>query len=367
MKFDKKSHTPLEAQLASDIFTPLPKETYFRLASSPLTKLIYEAFTAGPHFDRLADGKAEVNHKVFFDVQEEDGKTVFEYQNSRGTLFFSLPTNCLKEGGKTRSYAKKLFVILLIEWNRQQEADVVTIPLHRFYKKYAAYSKNNHTHRGLKKAIPLLAFISVWGNQKISKYKGRKAEHIQLAEKTPLFDRLSLSNGELKFSVNPSFKAKKKLIFEFFPSLPTFFFNLSSNAADMLFHIFYIARQNLDTLERRKPFAVSFKAVHVALCLPKVQETHHHKQLIIQPLIDAVEEINRQATGTGLSLAINGKPSKTTAEILNAYKIEASITGEMLVNYQPMIERVKAEQEKAASYARKKERQREEKLKAINL
>lgn len=345
-------HTP---DMASANVVPLPEQTYFRIPSSPLTKLIYDAFTAGKHLDRLEEGKTAVNRKVTLDVREEDGKTVFEYQNSRGTLYFSLPADVLKSG-RLLLTAKKLFLVLLVEWNRQQEESIVTVPLSFFYEKYAVYKWNNITHQLIKRAIPLLAFISVWGEQRITADR-KKTELVHLEEETPLFDRLFFSGNKLKFFINPAFRGAQKLIFEFFPCLPSFFFNLTPDGQDLLFHVFYVARQNLDALDKGQAFAVSYMAAHAALCLPGEEENRRYlKQKGLDPLIAAVDDINRNAANTGLTLVKRDNLAEAAGERLRAGKIEVSITGVMLESYLPMIERRKREQEKAIRQARRREK-----------
>jgi hypothetical protein len=60
----------------------------------------------------------------------------------------------------------------------------------------------------------------------------------------------------------------------------------------MLDYIYYLARQNTDKLIIKEGyFNISLEAINEYLGNPKPDETEHHQQLIIEPILNAIDEI----------------------------------------------------------------------------
>lgn len=323
------THSP---RMASTSVVPLPDEAYFRIPSSPVIKLIYEMFTAGRHLARLADGKAEVNRKVSLEAYERDGRTELHYMNDSDGFTLSVATDLLPDL-KAGRLIKKTFLFLLMKWNRQQEFQAITIPLKEFVENNA-YSTEINARRGIKAAMPALLSLKIQGRQ----IHGRK-KYFSIPDETPLFDDWRIAKGKLQ--VIPNRDCNTEFMFEYFTSLPKFFFKLSSNAQDVAFHIFFMARQaqNVDRLYKGQSFTVSFPALRAALCLPAIGETEHPKRDCTDKLLEAIEDINSTAAGTGLVLTIRGDLNATASECLETGKVEVSITGGLLESLQTIMAR----------------------------
>lgn len=336
---------PTSPKMASTSIVPLPDESYFRIPSSPVIKLIYEMFTAGKHLARLADGKAEVNHKVSLEAYERDGRTKLHYMNDSDGFTLSVATDLLP-GLKAGRLIKKTFLFLLMKWNRQQEFQTITIPLSEFVEKNA-YSNEINARRGISAAMPALLSLTVKGRQ----IHGKK-KYFWISEETPLFDDWRISKGTLQ--VIPNRDCKTEFMFEYFTSLPAFFFKLSSNAQDTAFHIFFMARQaqNVDRLYKGQSFTVSFPALRAALCLPAIGETKHPTRDCIDPILAAIEDINATAAGSGLVLTVRANLTATPEKCLETGKVEVSMTGSLLESLQLIMAR------------RQKERERQQRIRA---
>lgn len=349
-------------ELASTNIVPLPKRAYFRYPSTPAEKLIYEVFTAGKHLDRLSAGKAAASHrKNALQAQETaEGITRVVYTNDSGRLILTVNTALLK-AGRTNRDIKKLFIILLAEWDGQQRSEILTIPLKAFVETYQAYSDVRSAKQRIRAAMPALLSLSLQGQQKQG--KNQQAGIFYQPHGTPLFQDWHIAGGKLEVILNPDFK--KPFLFSAFTSLPTFFFRLSSNGADVMHHIFLMARQgtNLAGLAKGKAFSMSFRALHAALCLPAIGETKNPTRDCIGRIVEAVEDINQTAAGTGLALTIAGNLTGTADSILEACKVQVSMTGAMLESFQPVIELRRKEAERKKRIAARKQKRLGEKIK----
>ncbi len=330
-------HSP---DIASTNVVPLPEQTYFRIPSSPVIKAIYELFTAGRHFDRLEENKSALNRKVTLDIYEREERTILACTNESGSFTLSVSTDLLPYELKAGRRIKRLFLFLLIYWNRQQDARTISIPLKELVK-HGAFNDAAAARKSIKSAMPALLSLTVEGRQEHSKRK-----YVQIMDETPLFESWRIESGKLEVMTHPD--CNTDFLFEYFTTLPKCFFRLYSNAQDAAFYIFYMARQkqNVDKLYAGDPFVVTFSALHAALCLPAIGETRNPQRDCIERILEAVEQLNEAGKGTGLSLSIAGDMTAPARTVLATSRVLVWITGSLLESLQPIMERRRQEAEK---------------------
>ncbi len=327
-------------EMASTRIVPLPEQPYFRLPSSPVIKAIYELFTAGRRLDRLEASKLALNRHTTLQAYETDGRTVLSCTNESGDFTLSVATDLLPQTLKAGRGIKRLFLFLLIHWNRQQDARTISIPLKELIK-CGAFNDAAAAWKNITVAMPALLSLQIQGLQR----HGTK-KHAQITDATPLFEDWRIEKRTLEVMLHPS--CNTDFLFEYFTSLPAFFFNLYSNTQDAAFHIFYMARmkQNVDALYRGKAFAVSFQALHAALCLPAIGETRNPQRDCIERILEAVEQLNEAGAKTGLSLTIESDLTAPAKTVLAASRVLVRITGALFESLHPVMERRRHEAER---------------------
>ena len=118
--------------------------------------------------------------------------------------------------------------------------------------------------------------------------KGRKTVK---EEGGVLFYHYKLDNGYVTLSVNENFNME--FIANYFTVFPRFAYALSNNAFSLVRYIFFLARQNTQSIKTTGTFRISLDAVRDNLGLPSIAEVKNrkYKQYIIDPIEKAIEEI----------------------------------------------------------------------------
>ena len=88
-------------------------------------------------------------------------------------------------------------------------------------------------------------------------------------------------------------------MFQYFTILPKFAFQLGNRPFDLLYTIFYLARQNSKQVKEKGYFTVSFRAIQQRLDLPDESKTLNPSRDIRQPIEDAVADITKQLQAAG--------------------------------------------------------------------
>ena len=60
----------------------------------------------------------------------------------------------------------------------------------------------------------------------------------------------------------------REFLIQYFTFLSSYYFKLSNRASDLLYYIFYLARQNTKEIEERGYFTIGFRAIQHRLQLP---------------------------------------------------------------------------------------------------
>ena len=92
-----------------------------------------------------------------------------------------------------------------------------------------------------------------------------------------------------------------KPLMRFFTILPRFAFQLGNRAFDLLYTIFYLARQNTQAIKEKGYFDIGFRTIQQRLDLPNEKETPNPARDIKQRIEESINEIEQQAKMAGHS------------------------------------------------------------------
>ena len=106
-----------------------------------------------------------------------------------------------------------------------------------------------------------------------------------------LFYNAELDNGYVRISVNDKFNME--FLKPYFTVFPRFAYALNINAFNLVHYIFVLARQNTKDIKDKGSFNINLDSVRDRLGLPAPEnvKNRRYRQLIIDPVENAIEEI----------------------------------------------------------------------------
>jgi len=150
------------------------------------------------------------------------------------------------------------------------------------------YSSTKNAWRGVQEFIKQQSDIFLTGL-----LKRKDNTEIEVKGNTGLlFYNVSLDNGYVRISVNDKFNFD--FIASAFTVFPRFAYRLKNiNAFNLVHYIFFIARQNTSRIKEKGMFTINLDAVRNRLGLPAPENVNNrrYRQLIIEPIETAIEEI----------------------------------------------------------------------------
>jgi hypothetical protein len=187
--------------------------------------------------------------------------------------------------------AKKLFVLTLIKANEQAifngelGRDYISFPLQELID-IGFYKTIQSARNGFKTALDALTDIKVSGE--LQKTKKNKISVIGLHPFRKAWIERNQCYIQLESDFNWSFIA------QYFTILPRYYFKLPNRASDLLYYIFFLARQHTRDIEERGYFTISFRAIQHRLQLPNEKGLNNPQRDIKQPIEDAIEQLETE-------------------------------------------------------------------------
>ena len=166
-----------------------------------------------------------------------------------------------------------------------------------------------------------------------------------------LFYHYKLENGYVKLSVNENFNME--FIANYFTVFPRFAYSLSNNAFNLVRYIFSIARQNASRIKDKGSFTISLDSVRENLGFPAPEEVKNrrYKQLIIEPIEAAIEEIEvalmnaPEAQNYAFTITPYGTDTTNINQWLAGY-LEIGLKGDFAESFIKMATKAEAKREK---------------------
>lgn len=252
------------------------KGGYMTPSSTPifLVKSIFE--TAGTKRDVLVNKNIDLNTNTDY-----YGKTTYSYSKNKDNYQIQILN---KEEILTRQdrNTRKIFNFLLQKENSNGLSEDNKIYFHLSELIDRGIYKNKDTaYRGLKGIYPKLMSILIEGNA----YKGKKEFKSRL---TPFIKEAERSYNTCWVEVSPELFV---LLKQYFTVLPVWSDRLNSRAYSLVDCIYITARTNLMKRKTKGVFNIKLRTLSNWLSLPDPTTTTKHKQLISDPILQAIEEI----------------------------------------------------------------------------
>lgn len=268
-----------------------PEETnFYNVPDSTASNLILETLGAGEGIADLPARKRQINHNTALEVLEDGRKRQVTLSNAKAQVTIEL-ADIDKLTGSNKP-AKKLFVLSLIKaneqaiFNGQLAKDYISFPLQELID-IGFYKAPQSARKGFNAGMDTLTSLKIKGHIQQTKKKGSSIDALEV-----LFTGARIEKGQCTVFLNP--RISWNFIAQYFTILPRYYFKLPNRASDLLYYIFFLARQHTKDIAERGYFTVGFRAIQHRLQLPSEVNNGNPYRTIKQPIEEAVEQIETE-------------------------------------------------------------------------
>lgn len=272
---------------------PLEQKDFYNVPDSTASNLILEMLGAGAAIADLPARKRQVNHATTLEVLESGKRRQVSLKTQKASVTIEL-ADIDKLTGSNKP-AKKLFVLALIKANEQAihdgqlTKDYVSFPLQELIDT-GFYSTPQSARKGFNAGMDTLTSLKIKGHIQQTKKKGSSIDALEV-----LFTGARIERGQCTIFFNE--RISWSFIAQYFTILPRYYFRLSNRASDLLYYIFYLARQHTRDIEERGYFTIGFRAIQHRLQLPSEIGNNNPDRTIKQPIEEAIEQIEDGHSG----------------------------------------------------------------------
>lgn len=286
------------------------QERFYNMPTSSGSDLIMKTLGAGSNIAALPDSTKRVSNSQIITVRESGKKRqIVSKGNNTETIIEIGDIEKLIGSNKA---AKKMFAFALIKMNEQAfdyksgslYHDEIGFSLQELVD-IGYYSSIRAARRGFLTAMDTLTDLKLKAVVKRGKKVTTTApEDADGAGILVMFTGATVENNFCKVLLN--YKVNWAPLFQYFTVLPKFAFQLGNKPFDLLYTIFYLARQNNKQIKDKGYFDIGFRTIQQRLELPNEADTKEPTKHIRQPIEDAVAAIEEQlaAAGTAQELTI---------------------------------------------------------------
>lgn len=285
------------AKQTSNAFTPQPFEKaleksvgFYNVPDSAASDLVMETLGAGADIADLPARKKKVNHSSSLEVLQDGKRRQVTLSNPKGNITLEL-SDIDKLTGSNKP-AKKLFVLSMILANEQAihggqlTRDYISFPLQELID-IGFYGTPQSARKGFNAGMNALTSLKVKGHIQQTKKKSSSVDVLEV-----LFTGARIDKGQCTVYLNP--RINWGFMTQYFTILPRYYFKLPNRASDLLYYIFYIARQRTRDIEERGYFTISFRAIQQRLQLPSEIGNGNPYRTIKQPIDEAIEALEAE-------------------------------------------------------------------------
>lgn len=269
---------------------PIEQRDFYNVPNSPASDLILETLGAGTDIADLPERKRQINHNITLEVLESGKRRQINLKNQKASVTIEL-ADIDKLTGSNKP-AKKLFVLALVKANEQAIHDgqltknYVSFPLQELIDT-GFYSTPQSARKGFNAGMDTLTSLKIKGHIQQTKKRGSTIDALEV-----LFTGARIERGQCTIFFNE--RISWSFIAQYFTILPRYYFKLSNRGSDLLYYIFYLARQHTRDIEERGYFNISFRAIQHRLQLPNENSTKNPQRDIKDPIDDALEELETE-------------------------------------------------------------------------
>ena len=263
------------------------KSSFYNMPDSTASNLILDTLGAGENIADLPNRKKAVNHSTAIQVLQKGKERRIELNSGNAQVTIEL-SDIDKIAGSNKT-AKKMFVLALIKANEQAihggqlTRNYVSFPLKELVD-IGFYKTPQSARRGFKDGMNTLTSLKIKGKLQKGKKKTTTIEALEV-----LFTGARIVKGQCLIYFND--RISWSFLAQYFTILPTYYFELSNRASDLLYYIFYLARQHTKEIQERGYFTINFRSLQAKLNLPSEVGNTNPYRTIKQPIEEAIEEI----------------------------------------------------------------------------
>lgn len=289
INYNSKAPQPLEPVKQGE-------SSFYNVPDSTASNLVLDVLGAGADIADLPDRKRQVNHNTEYEVLEDGNKRLISLKNGTGTAEVTIELADIEKVTGSNKPAKKLFVLSLIKANEQAihdgqlTKDHISFPLQELVD-IGFYKSSNSARAGFSKGADILTSLKIKGKVKKSKKKGVEINALEV-----LFTGARIEKGQCRIFFNP--RISWGFLTQYFTILPRYYFRLPNRASDLLYYIFFLARQHTKDIEERGYFTISFRAIQHKLQLPNEKGLNNPQRDIKDAIEDAIEQLETEHSNT---------------------------------------------------------------------
>ena len=305
----RESYTAGTVKTSLAIKTELETEDkFYNMPTSGGSDLVMKALRAGGNVAALPEASKRVSNSQQIEVRESGQKRqIISKGNNTETIIEIGDIEKLLGSNKA---AKKMFPYLLIKMN-EQSFDYKSGNLHHDEVGFSLqelvdigfYKSIRTARRGFLDAMDVITNLKLKAVVK----KGKKSFTTAPADAEGegilvMFTGAAVANNYCKVMLN--YKVNWQPLFQYFTILPKFAFQLKSRPFDLLYTIFYLARQNNKQIREKGYFTMGFRTIQQRLDLPSEIDNKDPQKTIRQPIEEAIAAIEQHLVAEEPELAI---------------------------------------------------------------
>ena len=270
------------------------KRLFYTMPNSPASNFLIDILSAGDSIADLPARKKQVNYGAKYEVKSSGNKRLVSMENYKGTAKVTVELADIEKVTGSNKPAKKLLVLSLIKANEQAihngqlTKEYISFPLQELLD-IGFYKTPQSARKGFSSGADILTSIKVKGKVKKSKKQGAEIDALEV-----LFTGARIERGQCLIFFNP--RISWGFLTQYFTILPSYYFRLPNRASDLLYYIFYLARQRVKEIEDRGYFTISMRAVQERLNLPSEvgnKDPHRTIKEPVEEAITAIEEASK--------------------------------------------------------------------------
>lgn len=274
---------------------PLRVETdgLYNVPTSPASNLMFETIAAGDSIKLLPERKQRTSHtKTSMTVSESKDGTRSNVSIDTPTANITIGITDIDKLAGSNKAAKKLFVLALIKANEQAirggvlARDHVSFPLQELVD-MGFYSSLRSARTGFNSGADVLTSIKIKGTIRKSKNHSVSVDALEVP-----FTGAHIKKGQCFIFLND--RLNWDFIAQYFTVIPRYYFRLPNKASDLLYYVFYLARQRTKEIADKGYFDISCRALQARLNLPDEKATLNPSRDIKGAISAAVDEIEKE-------------------------------------------------------------------------
>lgn len=268
--------------------------SFYNVPDSTASNLFLDVLGAGADLADLPDRKRQVNHNTEYEVSENGNMRQISLKN--GTAEVTIELADIEKVSGSNKPTKKLFVLSLIKANEQAihngqlTKDYISFPLQELVD-IGFYKSSNSARTGFNKGADILTSLKIKGKVKKSKKKGVEINALEV-----LFTGARIEKGQCYIFFNP--RISWGFLTQYFTILPSYYFRLPNRASDLLYYIFFLARQHTRDIKESGYFTIGFRAIQHKLQLPNEVGSPNPQRDIKDAIEDAIEQLEIEHSKT---------------------------------------------------------------------